>query len=59
MENENLVDRLIQGEIIACEMCNNGYYSPFNTSADKAHSFCCSNPECNSCIIIDPIINIE
>lgn len=59
METKNFIDRLRQGESIACEMCNNGYYLPVNTSAENVHSFCCSNTECNSCIIIDPIINIE
>lgn len=59
MAEEDLVDRLVKGEKIECASCNSGYYIPFNTSADKAHSFYCSNPKCNFIIYRDPIIEIE
>ena len=59
MAEENLVDRLVKGDKIECKACNSGYYIPFNTSADKAHSFYCSNPKCNFIIRRDPVIEIE
>ncbi len=59
MAEENLIDKLIKGEKVKCKICGEGYYIPFNTSADKAHSFCCSNPNCNIFVHRDPIINIE
>ncbi len=59
MEETNLTDRLSKGEVIKCTQCEKGYYVPYNTTADKAHAFICSNPDCNSHIFIDPIINIE
>ena len=59
MAEENLIDRLVKGDKIECKACNSGYYIPFNTSADKAHSFYCSNPKCNFIINIDPVIEIE
>ncbi len=59
MAEENLIDKLKKGEIVECKVCNNGYYVPFNTSSDKAHSFYCSNSKCNSIIQIDPVIDIE
>ena len=54
-----LIDRLTRGEIIKCKVCGKGYYIPYNTTAEKAHSFNCSNPDCNSYIHWDPVINLE
>ena len=59
MAEESLIDKLVKGEKIECKSCNNGYYIPYNTSADKAHSFYCSNPKCNFIIRRDPVIEIE
>lgn len=59
MAEKDLIDRLKNGEKIECKVCYKGYYIPYNTSADKAHSFCCSNPECNSSVHWDPVIDIE
>ena len=59
MTEEDLIDRLVKGEKIKCKSCNSGYYLPFNTSADKAHTFYCSNQKCNFIIHKDPIIKIE
>lgn len=59
MAEINFIDKLKKGEKIECKSCHKGYYVPYNTSADKAHSFCCSNPECNAFVHWDPVINIE
>lgn len=56
---EDRIEKLRNGEQVLCEVCKNGYYIPYNTSADKAHNFNCSNESCNNFIHIDPIINIE
>jgi hypothetical protein len=59
MKEENLIDKLIKGEKVKCKACHSGYFIPFNTTADKAHSFYCSNPKCNFIVRIDPIIEVE
>ena len=59
MKEQNLIDKLIKGENVKCKACHSGYFIPFNTTADKAHSFYCSNPKCNFIVCIDPIIEVE
>lgn len=59
MNAENLIDKLISGEKVECNICEKGYFVPFNTTADKAHSFNCSNPNCKYHINIDKVIEIE
>lgn len=58
-EEKLLLDRLRDGEIVICSKCKKGYFIPFNTTADKAHAFNCSNPDCNNYINIDPVIDLE
>lgn len=58
-EEKLLIDRLHEGEMVLCSKCKNGYFIPFNTSAEKAHSFNCSNPDCNNYINIDTVIDLE
>lgn len=55
----SVLDNLRQGEKVKCPDCKNGYYIPYNTTADKAHSFRCSNPECGSFIRTIPMIDID
>lgn len=59
MVEEHLVEKLLSGEKVQCDKCKKGHYVPYNTTADKAHCFYCSNTECDSRIHWDPIINIE
>ena len=54
-----LIDRLHNGEKVKCEVFNKGYMAPYNTSADKAHGFICTNPDCNNRFHWDPVINLE
>ena len=49
----------LRGEKVKCKACHSGYFIPFNTTADKAHSFYCSNPKCNFIVRIDPVIEVE
>lgn len=58
-KNDDFLSRIKKGEKIKCTICHKGYYIPYNTTADKAHSFNCSNPKCNGHYDFDPIINIE
>lgn len=44
MAEINLIDKLKKGEKIECKSCHKGYYVPYNTSADKAHSFAVQTP---------------
>lgn len=59
MAEKNLVERLRNGEKIYCKKCKIGHYVPYNATYDKAHSFHCSNPECNMNIHWDSAIDIE
>jgi len=54
-----LIDRLAKGEKVQCEVCGKGYYIPYNSTADKAHYFNCSNPDCDGYFHWDPMIEIE
>ena len=55
----SLLERLKSGEKVLCKICKKGYYTPYNTTADKAQYFNCSNPECNNYYHWDPVINLE
>lgn len=46
-ENKSLTSRLRSGEKVLCDECKKGYLIPYNTTPDKAHSFICSNQNCN------------
>ena len=35
----SLLERLKSGEKVLCEICKKGYYTPYNTTADKAQYF--------------------
>lgn len=52
-------EQLRSGEKLICDKCGRGFFIPFNTAADKAHTFDCSNPECDNYIHCDPQIDIE
>lgn len=56
---DNTLERLRKGEKVYCDKCGKGYFVPYNTSAEKAHSFDCSNPKCDNHVHWDPVINIE
>lgn len=58
-KRDNLLERLRNGETLRCSRCGTGHMVPYNASADKAHSFNCSNPECNNYIHWDPVIELE
>lgn len=51
--------KLRAGKKMICPVCKKGYFVPFNTTADKAHYFNCSNENCNEYIHFDPVINLE
>ncbi len=53
---DNLLTRLKNGEKVLCEECKKGYLIPFNTTPDKAHSFICSNENCDMFVRTIPII---
>lgn len=53
------LEKLRAGEKIICPKCKSGYFIPYNTTADKAHAFNCSNSDCGNYISFDPIIDIE
>ncbi len=57
--HDSILERLRSGESVLCEICKKGFYIPYNTTPDKAHSFNCSNSDCNNRINIDAIIDIE
>lgn len=50
-------DLLRNGERVICPKCGKDYLRPYNTTADKAHWFDCSN--CDFHAHWDPIIDIE
>lgn len=58
-EADSLLSRLRTGKKVLCEKCGKGYYIPYNTTADKAHGFYCSEKNCNNFINIDVAIDIE
>lgn len=51
-----LLSRLRNGEKVLCDECKKGYLIPFNTTPDKAHSFVCSNENCNGHLNTIPAI---
>ena len=55
----NLVDRLKKNEAINCPKCGSGILQPYNTTADKAHDFNCTNAECNFRVHCDANIDVE
>lgn len=46
-ENKSILSRLKSGEKVLCEVCKKGYLIPYNTTAEKAHIFVCSNDDCS------------
>lgn len=58
-EAGSLLERLKSGEKVLCRVCGKGYFIPYNTTADKAHCFNCSNPDCKNFYHWDPVIDIE
>lgn len=56
---KNRIDILASGGKVKCAVCKNGYYIPYNTTADKAHCFECSRGNCNSVINIDSCVLVE
>ena len=58
-EKNSLLGKLKTGETVICSKCGKGIYVPYNTTAEKAHCFYCSNPECDSRIQWDAVIDIE
>lgn len=56
---DNILSELIEGKNVKCPKCHIGDINPFNTTADKAHYFDCSNEECDWYMHFDPIIEIE
>lgn len=58
-ETGSRLEQLRNGKKVLCSKCEKGYYIPYNTTADRAHSFNCSNPECDNYISIDSVIDIE
>jgi len=58
-KTDSLFERLKNGEKIICSKCGKGYFIPYNTSANKAHAFNCSNSECGNYLHFDPTINID
>lgn len=56
--NENYND-LRHGKEFLCSKCGKGILKPYNTTADKAHSFICSNDKCNAGLHFDPVIDID
>ena len=58
-KTNNILSRLRNGEKVACLICHNGYYIPYNTTADKAHAFNCSNENCNGHYNCDSLIDVE
>lgn len=59
VKSENRYEKLRHGEKVTCSKCGKGYYVPFNTSPDKAHTFNCSNKDCDNSIVYEPVIEID
>lgn len=57
--NDDIFTRLKNGEKVICSICHKGFYIPYNATPDKAHSFVCSNKNCNGHYHWDPNIDIE
>jgi hypothetical protein len=58
-KQNDILDRLINGEKVECPLCHKGYFVPYNTTADKAHYFTCSNEKCDGHFHWDSVIDIE
>ena len=58
-EHGSKIEQLRSGEKVLCDKCRKGYFIPYNTTADKAHAFNCSNPDCGNYIQFDAVIDIE
>lgn len=57
----NLLSILRSGQKVICPKCSKGTIKPFpeTAPANKAHSFNCSNEQCDWYLHWDPVINIE
>lgn len=51
------LDALKRGETIKCPKCGKANLEPFNTTAEKAHSFSC--PKCYFEVHYTPALDIE
>lgn len=58
-KSNDILAKLKKGEKVECPICHNGFYIPYNTTENKAHSFVCSNEKCSGHYHWDPVINIE
>ena len=50
---------LRRGIKVECPKCKHGILLPYNTTPEKAHSYNCSNLECDQHINLDMVIDIE
>ncbi|MGN1457115.1 MAG: hypothetical protein ACI4XP_04065 [Acutalibacteraceae bacterium] len=57
IHNDILTNQLISGKEVLCPECKNGILVPYNTTANKAHYFNCTN--CNFFVHFDFGVNIE
>ncbi len=57
--SREMYDKLRKGEPVLCYKCKKSVLLPFNTTADKAHDFNCSDENCDGHIHFVPGINIE
>lgn len=58
-KNGDILLELRKGNRVKCPKCHAGEILPYNTTADKAHSFNCSNSECGWHLNCDTVIEIE
>lgn len=56
-KNENIIERLRQGEKIKCLECQKGIYRTSATDISKSHEFNCDN--CGSVIRVTPNAVVE
>ena len=55
--SKSLIERLLDGEEITCQICHKGIYRPFNPRFKINHSFVCD--QCGSHIHWDPVVEID
>lgn len=58
-KHNDILIRLKSGEKVKCPVCHKGHLLPYNTTADKAHYFNCSDKKCSGHYHWDPVIDIE